>query len=460
MRTLPLLKLTRLIRPTETRGSALRVATALAAIVLALASLTTTALAQDTESETDSTDAGFVEVIEISGLLDPVVADALEGAIDAANQDGARHLILQLNSRDSVVSDERLNELAIKIGESVVPIDVWVGPSGSRAGGGVAQLVSQADSVGVSIGSTIGDTGPQVLDVERFGPIWGENHALLESTALNWEQAVARGIVDCELVAEDARGNTLTPEEQLARCANPTIGEFLIGLDGFDTEVIEDDDGIPRLAPVTQTRLRGLSLLDQFMHTVASPSSTYLLLVIGLGLLIFEFFSIGIGIAGVIGAVILAMGGYGLGVLPFRMWALVLILLSMLAFAIDVQTAVPRAWTIIGIALFTIGTVFLFPFGPTGISWIPIVVGVLGFGIVMLRGMPLMVRGRFSTTLIDRGFLNNREATAVQGFADGDGLVALDGVQWPAHAACEVGSGDPVRVTGVREHVLTVEPVR
>ena len=69
-------------------------------------------------------------------------------------------------------------------------------------------------------------------------------------------------------------------------------------------------------ATSTLVRFNGLGLLDQLMHTVASPAMAYLLVVIGAALLIFEFFTAGVGIAGFVGAVCLILGCYGLAALP------------------------------------------------------------------------------------------------------------------------------------------------
>ena len=55
-------------------------------------------------------------------------------------------------------------------------------------------------------------------------------------------------------------------------------------------------------------RFSKLGLVDQLFHTVASPAVAYLLLLIGLALLIFEFFTAGVGIAGVVGAACLVAG--------------------------------------------------------------------------------------------------------------------------------------------------------
>ncbi len=342
---------------------------------------------------------GFVEVFEVSGLLDEVLSDVLSKALDEVQVNGARALILQVNSKQAVISDAELNKIAQQIVNSSVPIDIWIGPSGSSAHGKVAQLISVADSIGVSIGSSVGNTGDQVLDSSTFGKIWGENHELLQSATLNWEQAIERGIVECEKVEVDELGNALTPEQQLARCANPTLGDFLVSRDSFISEVIETEQG-PRLSPLTQTKIRGLSLLDQLMHTIASPPVAYLLLISGLILLLFEFFSIGVGIAGAIGAVVLALGSYGLAALPIRLWALVLILISMVAFAVDIQTVIPRFWTFVGEVAFVFGTVFLYPETSVQMSWIPMTTGIVGVFILMFRGMPIMIRGRFATTKI------------------------------------------------------------
>ena len=104
--------------------------------------------------------------------------------------------------------------------------------------------------------------------------------------------------------------------------------------------------------------------------------------------------------AGAIGAVVLALGSYGITALPVRLWALILILISMVAFAVDIQTVVPRFWTFVGQLAFIFGTVFLYPEPSAQMSWIPMTAGIVGIFVLMFRGMPIMIRGRFATTKI------------------------------------------------------------
>ena len=346
-------------------------------------------------------DPGYVEVFEVSGLLDQVLASALEDSITDAQTSGANALILQLNSKQAVIPNERLVSIGQAFMNSSIPIEVWVGPSGSTAQGKVAQLALVADSLGVSIGSSIGKTGEIVFSEREFGSVLIEKTNLLRDDILQWDDAIEADLVQCERVSVDELGKTLTEKEQLARCANPTLGDFLVNRDSFISEVIETDAG-PRLSPLTKTKINRLNLIDQLMHTVASPPITYLLLVSGLALLLFEFFSIGIGIAGVIGAISVALSSYGLTILPIRPWALLLIFFSMIAFAIDIQTVVPRIWTLIGQVMFTVGTIFLYNQTNVQMSWIPMSVGIIGMLVLMARGMPIMIRGRFATTQIER----------------------------------------------------------
>ena len=123
----------------------------------------------------------------------------------------------------------------------------------------------------------------------------------------------------------------------------PTIGIFVYGeqpgegLPGAESGIV----GGQRQA-VTQTRFAQLPLAGQLMHTVSSPPVAYLLFVIGLALILFELFTAGVGVAGLVGAGCLVLGCYGLAALPTNPVGIGLILFAMFGFAIDVQTGVPR----------------------------------------------------------------------------------------------------------------------
>ena len=76
------------------------------------------------------------------------------------------------------------------------------------------------------------------------------------------------------------------------------------------------EGGETRMEAAGNVRFAKLDILERLLHAAASPSVAYLLLMVGLSLIVFEFFSVGIGVAGAIGALLLVLAGYGLAVLP------------------------------------------------------------------------------------------------------------------------------------------------
>jgi len=379
---------------------------------------------------------GCVDVVAVDGLIDEIEADFIINSIQRANAAGdVVGVVLQFDSAGSAVSDSRLDEVAAVIQASRIPVSVWIGASGSSALGGAAELVQVADSSGITPGSEIGDVGAQRLDEQQFGDLFSGRTAAGLTQTFSGEAAVKVGLVTR---------------------FDPTLVDHVGNLDSVQTKVVKVD-GREQKQSVQRVRLSKLPLQVQLMHTAASPSVAYLLLVIGLGLLLFEFFTAGVGVAGVIGALFVLLGGFGVAELPFTPWALALLLFSFFGFAIDMQTGVPRLWTIISMVAFSVGSVFLFvEFRPT---WIALLVGIAGMGVVVFSGMPAMIRTRFATPTIGREWMIGEIGQATTEI-NPEGMVTIRGAQWRARTnrATPVLRGDSIRVVEIDGLVLGIEP--
>jgi membrane-bound serine protease (ClpP class) len=374
--------------------------------------------------------------VAVNGLIDQIEADFIIDTLDGARgADGVVGVVLQFDSGGTAVDDDRLDEVAAAITGADVPVSVWIGPSGSEALGGAVELVQVADSSGIAPGSRIGDAGPQRLSTSEFGELLTGEAAVARTEVLSGQEAVDAGVVGR---------------------FSPTVGDHIVNLDGVKTET-RTEDGERRQIPVTTVRFSKLPLFTQLFHTVASPSVAYLLLAVGLGLLLFEFFTAGVGVAGVVGAVCSVLAAYGIAELPHNTWAVVLVLASMVAFAIDVQTGIPRLWTIFGMVGFVVGSVFLFTdFRPT---WIALAAGLIGIGVTMFSGMPAMVRTRFATPTIGREWMIGEMGAAVSA-VEPEGTVRVREALWRARTnrATPIAVGDPIRVVAIDGLVLEVEP--
>lgn len=372
--------------------------------------------------------SGPVSVVEVDGLIDPVLGDLVEDQIDRAVDTCALALVLQFDSGGSVLSDGELDRLVARVEDAPLAVGVWIGPSGSKATGEAVRLVAAADLTGVAPGSSI-EVTPELLTAR------GVDTADLGTTDVG-DRVGATRAVDLDLVDNDA----------------PTILEFVVQLDGFETEVVDGDR-----RPVTEVTFGGLSLTGQLMHTVASPAVAYLLFVIGLSLLLFEMFTAGVGIAGMVGAGSLVLGCYGLAVLPTRPLGVALLLFSMFGYGVDVQTGVPRVWTGIATVSFVIGSLVLYD--GVSISWLTLLIAFVGITLGMVAGMPTMVRSRFSTPTIGRDWMIG-ELGSARTDIDPDGVITLRDAPWRARTnrATPIRKDEPARVVAIEGLVLEVEP--
>jgi membrane-bound serine protease (ClpP class) len=391
--------------------------------------------AQETD---DPSAAGFVDVVKVDGLLDPIMVNFLEQAIDEAEQDGARWLVLQTNTRGAAVPDADLTALMQRMMDATVPIAIWVGPSGSNLTGPAANLVWGADELGMAPGTTIGGATGAVpcADCPPGSPVRSLPDSVDLSQTYDDEEAAELGIT-----TRDA----------------PTIGEFILNLPGVESREVTLDDGRTGREPVTTVRFGQLSLVDQLMHSVASPAVAYLALTIGLALIVFELFTAGVGVAGVIGAISLVLACYGLAILPTNWWGITLIGVAFIAFAIDVQTGVPRFWTGVGVVAYVAGSLTLYD--GVSLSWITLAVAIIGVVLAFIGGMPSMVRTRFSTPTIGREWMMGELGRAVTAI-DPNGVVQMRDALWRAYTnrATPIAELDRVRVIGIEGLVLEVEP--
>ncbi len=385
--------------------------------------------------EADSSSRRIVAVIEVSGLIDPIEISYIDSQLEQARSEGVLAIVLQINSPGSTVSETRLKKLLENLENSTIPVGVWIGQSGATAQGGSAHIVSVADFSGIAPGSKIG----RYSEVENSLFVTDE----LRNRRWKGEAAVDFGLVDV---------------------VSPTLGEFLLALEDekiiskISVEIERADGLIQRgIADDVSITFNKLSLIDQLFHTVASPAVAYLLLLIGLSLILLDFFTGGIGVAGGVGAVSLMLSSYGLGVLDVRIWALIALVVSMFGFAVDLQTGVPRFWTFAGSFLLVIGSLFLFGVHTT--SWVPLVCGIGLTVFFILSGMPALIRTRYGTSTLGREWMIGEMGVAVTDITP-DGIIRFREAQWRARVnrLTPIESGETARIVGIEGVILEVEP--
>ena len=195
--------------------------------------------AQESETEVDSEAPtlrgvgpnGFVDVIEVNGLLDPVLVNFIDRSLDESLELGARAVVLQMESAGAAVDDDELSALATRVAEFPIPVSVWMGPAGKgRALGGAGQLAIASTRIGISPGSEIGDFGASVLEGSAAtGPFVSLLDGGFSGETVGYDELLQFRANDGDLPIQDA----------------PTLLIHLLELPEFDFTVYQPGETIP-----------------------------------------------------------------------------------------------------------------------------------------------------------------------------------------------------------------------
>jgi len=395
-----------------------------------------------------------IVVVQVNGLLDPSNAALITQSLRDAAHDRASLLVFQLDGSGAV--DVDTNALVRAFGDSPVPVAVWVGPSGGEARGASALLALAAADVSVAPGAHIGPVMPVDFD-RRF---------TLSGAAA---QTVAK-LSSVSVLTHRLSGKT-AQADKLIDGTDPTLGQFIVDLNGrvLHTATGEVRMSTSKVVGVGANRtlennqvvsFRKLDLSQQLAHTLDTPWVAYFLFVAGLSLMLFEFFTAGVGVAGVVGAVAFVGSCFGFSHLPVALWAVGLLGLGIFGLAVDLQAGGLGPWTFIGGGALIAGSIWCYD-GATAIdpAWWILVLVCGATLLFVLSGMTAMVRSRFSTPTIGREELVGEMGVAEVG-VDPDGVVRVRDALWRARTnrATPIAAGEAVRVVSVEGIMLEVAP--
>lgn len=379
-----------------------------------------------------------VTIVQISGALDTAYAGFLRGEIRRAERERDVAVLLRLNSSGTVKVDGEA--LAALVRDADIPIGTWVGPSGNHSGGAATLVWLAGDVRLVASGAEVRSASP---------------------TAVGGDRTQMDGLPgDLGRPGTVLKANALL-DQKIAQAPAGTLVEAVRALDGktANGRVLEIDPEVLRIrfarpGPVLAVR-----------HSLATnPTLVYLLLLTGLGAIVFEAFQRGFGPAGYAGLLLVALAAYGLLSMPTNPLGLLAVLAGVGAMALDVRRNTLGVFTWAGAAVLTLGSWWMVHTNGPALRpalW-SIAFGVIGslvfYGIVMT----IVLRALSAQPTIGPGMIGSRGE--VRSTLNPQGHVLVDGALWRARAIewdGPVAAGTPVRVTGVDEAalLLDVEPV-
>ena len=463
-----------------------------------------------------SQDEGHAARLIVKGPIGPAVADYIHRGLERAVDGGATVVILQMDTPGGL--DTSMRAIIKDILAAPVPVVGYVGPSGARAASAgtymlyashlaaMAPATNLGGATPVQVGGgepgkpdepaktepgdkepdakkpakggkdadeqAAGDTEPaadaddgektETAEAPRRGKPGMEDKMMNDAVAYIRSLAQKRGRNAEWAVKAVTEAASLSAEDALEQGVIDFIAES-------PEEILEKADGrTVDVAGVDRTlQTKGLAVVDQapdwrteFLEIITNPTVAYLLLfTIGVPALMIEFYT-GTLVAGVIGAICIVLGLYGLHVLPINYAGAGLILLGFALIVGEVFMPSFGALGIGGIVAFVIGSVMLIETDVPGFGISPWAIGgvAAAAGGLMLLILTLLLKSRRSPVVSGRESMIGSTGTVVD-WTGRTGRVRIQGEIWQARSTDRAfEKGDRVVIDEIEGLTLVVAP--
>ena len=136
---------------------------------------------------------GRIVVIEVSGAINPVVAEFITDEISEANQAGEELIVIRMDTPGGL--DTSMRQIIKGILSSKVPVATFVGPSGSRAASAGTFITIASHIAAMAPGTNIGAAHPVNLMGGAGGDKEGQGKTM-ENKAVNDAAAYIRSLAE------------------------------------------------------------------------------------------------------------------------------------------------------------------------------------------------------------------------------------------------------------------------
>jgi membrane-bound serine protease (ClpP class) len=426
----------------------------------------------------------FATLVELGGPIGPAMSRYVEQSLADADSQHSTVVIVQMDTPGGL--DTSMRDIIKAILASPVPVVTYVAPSGARAASAGTYILyashfaamAPATNLGaatpISIGgaepstppaapsANPGDDKKQRVPVENPAGTASERKSVNDAVAYiralaqlrgrnaEWAEAAVRGAAS--LSANDAL------EKHVIEIVAKDVPDLLQQLQGrkikaADHELVLDTQGLAVRSVAPDWRTRVLLVLTH-------PTIAYGLLLIGIYGLLLEGYNPGAVLPGVVGALSLLLGLYGLQLLAVNYAGLALMALGVGLIVAEFFMPAFGSLGVGGLAAFVIGSIILFDNHASG----PGVALPLIVGIAVAGGLVIVTIGWLAATARRRPLSAGVETmigASVEAVGDCQDrcVVRYGGELWNARTARPLRAGQQARIVKVAELTLWVEPL-
>ncbi|HBH62023.1 MAG TPA: serine protease [Nitrospiraceae bacterium] len=297
-------------------------------------------------------------VINVEGVVNPVMSEFITKSIDSAEKEKANVLVIELDTPGGL--DTSMRSIVKKIIASEVPVVVYVSPSGARAASAGVFITIAAHVAAMAPGTNIGAAHPV--------GVGGKMDKTMAEKAVNDASAYIKSLAEkrgrnAEWAEKAVRESVSVTEQEALKLnvidfVSQDIKSLLAAIDQKEVQTSSGKQ-IIQTAGIHIT-YKEMGVRHKILDIISDPNIAYLLMLLGFYGIFFELTNPGVVLPGVLGALALILALYSFQTLPVNYAGLLLIFLAIVLFILEIKITSYGMLTIGGLISMTIGSIMLF----------------------------------------------------------------------------------------------------
>ena len=407
-------------------------------------------------------------LLTIKGAIGPAISDYLVREIDSANMlNNIPLIIITLDTPGGLSAS--LRDINQSILNSNIPIACLVYPQGARAASAGTYLLYACHIAAMAPATTLGAATPVNISAPMTSSTKNKEQVITPSTmekkvlndAISYIRSLAQLRSRNELWAEKAvtEAATLTAKEALKENVITLIARspqaLLNKLDGRRISIKQQKIELS----LNNARIvsKNPDWRSQFIATITNPNIAYILMLLGIYGLLLEFYSPGVGIAGITGGISLLVALYAFQLLPLNFVGVALLLLGIVLMLMESLIPSFGVFGVGGLGAFVIGSIFLFDTQLDQFKVSLPLIGGLAFisTIFIMFALGVIYRARKSKIVSGQEEIINAWVTVEDDFID-NGFVLFNGERWAASSKERLKKNQQVQVKAINGLTLVL----